>query len=301
MNGRDIRQLALRAALAATMLVGAVASADADELKGTLKKVKESGSITIGYREASLPFSFLNRAGQPVGYSIDLCNEIVNDVAESLGVQVAIKYKPVTSASRIPALLANEIDLECGSTTGNFERKKQVAFSPVFFVTGTKLMVKRNAPIASYRDLRDKTVVVTSGTTNEAALRAIADKQKIAMKIVTGKDHNESFGLLESGNADAFATDDVLLYGLMATAKSGRDYKVVGDYLSYDPYGLMFRKDEPELAAIVERTFARLAESRELVQLYNRWFQMRLPTGERFDLPMSPQLAEFFRVLGVPE
>ncbi len=283
------------------MLAAALAPAGADELKGTLKKVKASGSITIGYREASLPFSFLNRAGQPVGYSIDLCNEIVNGVAESLGIQVAVKYKPVTSANRIPALLADEIDLECGSTTGNFERKKQVAFSPVFFVSGTKLMVRRNAPIASYRDLRDKTVAVTAGTTNEVALRAIVERQKIAIRIAVGKDHGESFSLLDSGTADAFATDDVLLYGLMATAKSGRDYKVVGEFLSYDPYGLMFRKDDPDFAAVVERTFARLAESRELVQLYTRWFQMRLPTGERLDLPMSPQLVEFFRVLGVPE
>ena len=283
------------------MLAAALAPAGADELKGTLKRVKASGSITIGYREASLPFSFLNRAGQPVGYSIDLCNEIVNGVAESLGIQVAVKYKPVTSANRIPALLADEIDLECGSTTGNFERKKQVAFSPVFFVSGTKLMVRRNAPIASYRDLRDKTVAVTAGTTNEVALRAIVERQKIAIRIAVGKDHGESFSLLDSGTADAFATDDVLLYGLMATAKSGRDYKVVGEFLSYDPYGLMFRKDDPDFAAVVERTFARLAESRELVQLYTRWFQMRLPTGERLDLPMSPQLVEFFRVLGVPE
>ncbi|HEX2884905.1 amino acid ABC transporter substrate-binding protein [Vineibacter terrae] len=292
---------AASAGLAVALALAVASPAVADELTGTLKKVKESRSIVIGYREASLPFSFLNRAGQPIGYSIDLCSEIVNDVVDTLGVDVAIKYRAVTSASRIPAVQAGDIDLECGSTTGNTERKKLVAFSPVFFVSGTKLMVKKTAPVASYRDLRDKTVVVTAGTTNEAALRAIVERQKVSIKIVVGKDHDESFRMLEAGSADAFATDDVLLYGLMATAKSGSDYKVVGDFLSYDPYGLMFRKDDPDFAAVVDRAFKRLAEGRDLVQLYDRWFLMRLPTGERLNLPMSPQLEEMFRVLGVPE
>lgn len=292
---------AVAAGLAVALALAVASPAGADELTGTLKKVKESRSIVIGYREASLPFSFRNRAGQPIGYSIDLCGEIVNDVVDTLGVDVTIKYRAVTSASRIPAVQAGDIDLECGSTTGNTERKKLVAFSPVFFVSGTKLMVKKTAPVASYRDLRGKTVVVTAGTTNEAALRAIVERQKVSINIVVGKDHDESFRILESGAADAFATDDVLLYGLMATAKSGGDYKVVGDFLSYDPYGLMFRKDDPDFAAVVDRTFKRLAEGRDLVQLYDRWFLMRLPTGERLNLPMSPQLEEVFRVLGVPE
>jgi len=301
MGDRGLRHLALGLSMVVAMVATAIGTASADELKGTLKRIKESRTIVIGYRESSLPFSYLNKAGQPTGYSIDLCGEIVNDVADALGLPVTTKYKPVTSATRIQALLANEIDLECGSTTGNTERRKQVAFSPVFFVSGTKLLVKSNSPIASYRDLRDKTVVVTAGTTNEAALRAIADKQKIPIKIVTGKDHSESFGMVASGNADAFATDDVLLYGLIATSKTERDYKVVGEYLSYDPYGLMFRRDDPDFAALVQRTFVRLAESRDLVMIYTRWFQMRLPTGERLDLPMSPQLVEFFGALGVPD
>src|SRR5581483_11281881 len=139
---------------------------------------------------------------------------------------------------------------------------------------------------------------VTAGTTNQAAIQAISDKQKLGIKLLVGKDHAESFAMLEAGKAAAFATDDVLLYGLVATAKTGADYQVVGEYLSYDPYGLMFRKDDADFAGVVERTFARLAEDRELVQLYNKWFLKRLPTGERLNLPMSPQLEEFFRVLG---
>jgi glutamate/aspartate transport system substrate-binding protein len=277
-------------------------AAAAQQLTGTLKQVKSTGSITLGYRESSIPFSYLTKGGVPIGYSIDLCKEVVDELAAELdGITIAVTYKPVTSESRIPALLAGEIDLECGSTTSNFERKKLVAFSPVFFVSGTKLLVKRASPIASYRDLRGKTVVVTAGTTNEAAVKALSDKQKLGITFVTGKDHAASFATLAAGGADAFATDDALLYGLVATTRTAAEYHVVGDFLSYDPYGLMFRKNDPDFAAVVERAFTRLAQSRELVQLYNTWFLRRLPTGERLDLPMSPQLEEFFRVLGVPE
>jgi len=239
---------------------------------------------------------------QPIGYSIDLCNEVVREISsEFQGVEIGVSYKLVRAETRIPAVRSGEIDLECGSTTANFERKKQVAFSPIFFVAGTKLLVPRSSSIGSYRDLRDKTVVVTAGTTNEAAVRAISDKQNLGIKILVGKDHDESFVMLKDGKADAFATDDVLLYGLVATNKSGDQFHVVGEFLSYDPYGLMYRKDDPDFAAVVDRTFSRLAQSRELVQLYNKWFQQRLPTGESLNLPMSPQLEEIFRVEGVPE
>jgi glutamate/aspartate transport system substrate-binding protein len=162
-------------------------------------------------------------------------------------------------------------------------------------------LVPRSSTISSFRDLSDKTVVVTAGTTNEAAVRAISEKQQLGIKIIVGKDHDESFAMLKEGKADAFATDDVLLYGLVATTRTGDQFHVVGEYLSYDPYGLMFRKDDPDFAAIIDRTFSRLAQSREIVQLYNKWFQQRLPTGETLDLPLSPQLEEIFRVEGVPE
>jgi ABC-type amino acid transport substrate-binding protein len=287
------------AALIGPLVIGGV---HAQELTGTLKKIKDSKAVTLGYRESSVPFSYLNRPGDPIGYSIDLCNAVVDETSKEIeGLEIAVKYKKVTAETRIPAVRSGEIDLECGSTTANFERKKEVAFSPIFFVAGTKLLVPRSSDITSYRDLRDKTVVVTAGTTNEAAVRAISERQKLGIRLVIGKDHAESFALLKAGRADAFATDDVLLYGLVATDKSGDQYHVVGEYLSYDPYGLMYRKDDPDFAAIVDRTFSRLAQSRELVQLYNKWFQQRLPTGERLELPMSPQLEEIFRVQGVPD
>ena len=290
----------LAVALTASLL--AIPAARAQELTGTLKKIKDSKTVTLGYRESSIPFSYVNKVGEPIGYSIDLCNAVVDEVSKELeGVEIAVKYKKVTAETRIPAVRSGEVDLECGSTTANFERKKKVTFSPIFFVAGTKLLVPRSSGISSYLDLRDKAVVVTAGTTNEAAVRAISDKQHLGIKFLVGTDHTESFAMLKEGKADAFATDDVLLYGLVATARSGDQYHVVGEYLSYDPYGLMYRKDDADFAAIVDRTFSRLAQSRELVQLYNKWFQQRLPTGETLDLPMSPQLDEIFRVEGVPD
>jgi glutamate/aspartate transport system substrate-binding protein len=288
------------AAAAALICLGAHASAQ--ELTGTLKKIHDSKTVTLGYRGSSIPFSYLNKLGEPIGYSIDLCNAVVDDIRDALeGVDPKVVYHKVTAETRIPSVRSGEVDLECGSTTANFTRKKEVAFSPIFFVAGTKLLVARNSGIESYRDLRGKTVVVTAGTTNEAAVRAISEKQGLGIKFITGKDHDESFTLLVEGKADAFATDDILLYGLVAAHKAGDRYHVVGDYLSYDPYGLMFRKDDADFAAVVERTFTRLAQSREIVQLYNRWFQMRLPSGESLDLPMSPQLEEILRVEGVPD
>ena len=291
---------ALAAALIASLLV--IPGARGQELTGTLKRIKDSRTVTLGYRASSIPFSYLNKLHEPIGYSIDLCNEVVNEISSELeGVEIGVSYKLVRAETRIPAVRSGEIDLECGSTTANFQRKKEVAFSPIFFVAGTKILVPRSSAISSYRDLHDKTVVVTAGTTNEEAVRAISEKQHLEIKLLVAKDHAESFAMLKEGKADAFATDDVLLYGLVATTGSGDQYHVVGEYLSYDPYGLMYRKDDPDFGAIVDRTFSRLAASRELVQLYNKWFQKRLPTGETLDLPMSPQLEEIFRVEGVPD
>jgi glutamate/aspartate transport system substrate-binding protein len=294
-------RLLLAAALIAP-LCAASSGAVAQELTGTLKKIKDSKTVTLGYRDSSIPFSYVNKPGQPIGYSIDLCNAVVDEVSKEFeGIEIEVKYKKVTAETRIPAVRSGAVDLECGSTTANFARSKEVAFSPIFFVAGTKLLVPRSSAISSYRDLRGKTVVVTAATTNEAAVRAISDKQHLDIKLVIGADHDESFAMLREGKADAFATDDVLLYGLVATTRTGDQYHVVGEYLSYDPYGLMYRKDDPDFAGVVDRTFSRLAESREIVDLYNKWFQQRLPTGETLDLPMSPQLEEIFRVEGVPD
>jgi glutamate/aspartate transport system substrate-binding protein len=271
-------------------------------LSGTLKKIRSTGTIALGYRESSLPFSYLNRRQQPIGYSIDLCREVVEEAATELdGMDIKIALVPVTPANRFEKVKSGEIDIECGSTTNNVQRQKEAAFSPIFFVAGTKLMVPKSSPVRSYRDLAGKTAVVTAGTTNEAALRTLSDKQKLGITIITAGDHAQSLETLVAGKADAFATDDVLLYGFIATVKNASDMKVVGEYLSYDPYGLVFRRDDPAFAAVVERTFARMAGERRLAELYNKWFLRRLPTGETLNLPMSPQLEEIFRILGQPE
>lgn len=270
-------------------------------LSGTLKKIKDTGAIALGYRESSLPFSYLNKRQQPIGYSIDLCREIVEEASNELdGMDIKIAFAAVTPADRLDKVKAGAIDLECGSTTSNLERQKEVAFSPTFFVAGTKLMVPKSSPVQSYRDLAGKTVVVTAGTTNEAALRTLSDKQKLHIDIVTARDHAQSLAMLVAGKTDAFATDDVLLYGFIATEPSARNMKVVGEYLSYDPYGLAYRRGDPDFAAIVDRTFTRMAGERRLTELYNKWFLRRLPTGETLNLPISPQLEEIFQVLGAP-
>ena len=285
----------------AALQAGAQTAPAPAQLTGTLAKVRDSGTITIGHRESSIPFSYRSVRGEPIGYSIDLCKLLVDAISEEVGRDIAIKWQPVTSESRIPAVVSGQVDLECGSTTSNLERQKQVSFSPTMFVSGTKLMVKKGSPIKSFRDLAGKKVVVTAGTTNEKTMRELAVKFKIDMILSVAADHAASFAQLQAGQVDAFATDDVLLYGFIATDPKAKNMKVVGDFLSYDPYGLMLRNDDPQFAALVERTFQRIAGERRLAELYNKWFLRRLPTGETLNLPISPQLEELFRVIGQPD
>lgn len=274
-----------------------------DVLSGTLKKIGDTGVVTLGYRESSLPFSYKVGSGHPIGYAIDLCLEVVDDIGKEIGRRdLAIRYEPVTSESRIPALTSGKIDIECGSTTANAERRKTVSFSPVTYFSATKLLVKKGSAVGSYRDLAGRTVAATSGTTNEAALRALFAHLRIDAKIVTGKDHAESFAMVRDGRADALGLDDVLLYGLIAAAGSeGAGYTVLADKLSFEPYGLMFRRDDPQFVGLVNGTFARLAETRELRWLYERWFLKRLPNGERLNVPMSDELKTNFQVIGLED
>jgi ABC-type amino acid transport substrate-binding protein len=288
--------------LAALVGCSAVGLLHGQELRGTLKKVHDTGTVVIGYRESSIPFSYLNTRGEPIGYSIDLGRAIVDAMSNELnGQTLKIKFVPVTSESRIGAVKNAEVDLECGSTTNNTERQKEVAFSPIMFVAGTRLLVRRGSPIQSFRDLNGKSVVVTAGTTNEAAMRGLSEKFGIKINLVAAKDHEESYKLLANGKVDAFAGDDVLLYGFIAERKAGNDLAVIGDFLSYDPYGIMYRKDDPELADLVNRVFHEMAESRDLEYTYDRWFLKKLPSGETLNLPMSAQLDEIFRTLGAPD
>jgi len=287
----------LRWLLIAAVAIAAVPAAAQQEdspttLTGTLRKARDSGAITIAYRVSSIPFSYLSPRGEPIGYSIDLCKLLVEAIGDQIGRTLAIRWQPVTSESRIASIASGQSDLECGSTTSNIERRKTVAFSPTIFVSGTKLLVRKGSPIRSFRDLGGKKVVVTAGTTNEAALRDIARKFKLDFLLLTAPDHAASFAMLTAGEVDAFATDDVLLFGLLAQNKRQGDYAVTGEFLSYDPYAIMYRKDDPQLARVVTDAFHALAADGEIGRRYERWFLRKLPSGVSLDLPMSPQLEQ---------
>lgn len=285
--------------LLAIGLLATAASAQtggSEGLSPTLANIKNTHVVRLGYRESSPPFSFLDQANRPIGYSLELCEAVVDEI----GVEVddpdlKIAYVKVTSDDRIQAVLQNKIDLECGSTTANAERARQVAFSPLMFVAGTKLMVPKASSVSAVTDLKGKSVVVTRGTTNEQAMHNADKKFSLGLNIVTSPDHEQSYQMLVDGKADAFATDDILLYGLIARHKSQDKFRVTGDYLSYDPYGIMFRKGEPQLTALVERAFRKLGSNHDLIPLYNKWFVARLPTGERLNVAISPQLEEAFK------
>jgi glutamate/aspartate transport system substrate-binding protein len=296
------------AALALTLALPAAAQntaqeaaqADPGRLSGTLKKIKESGVVRIGYRASSAPFSYLDEQGRPVGYSLDLCMALVQDIVDELGgIELRTELRPVTPQNRFALVVAGDIDIECGSTTNNAERRQQVAFSPAIFITGTKLLARRDGPVRSVLDLKARPVAVTRDTTNAAAMRVLSQRHALALALVESADHHESLALLASGKVDAFASDEVLLYGLIAESRS-KHWRVVGDFLSYESYGLVFRRGDPAFAAVVERGFRRLAASREIVWIYDKWFLQRLPSGLRLGLPMSPQLQETFRILGLP-
>ena len=291
--------------LVAVVLLTTAATAQtggSEGLSPTLANIKKTHAVRLGYRESSPPFSFLDQANRPIGYSLELCEAIVDEIGVEVDdANLRIEYVKVTSDDRIPAVVQNKIDLECGSTTANAERSKQVAFSPLIFVAGTKLMVPKASTISAPKDLQGKTVVVTKGTTNEQAMHAVDKKFAIGLNIVTSADHEQSYQMLVDQKADAFATDDILLYGLIARHKAQDKFRVTGEYLSYDPYGIMFRKGEPQLAAVVERSFRKLGSNRDLIPLYNKWFVSRLPTGEKLNVAISPQLEEAFKVLNDTE
>ena len=244
------RQAAYGQQQAACLLASPASAQTASEgLSPTLSNIKRTHVVRLGYRESSPPFSFLDHSNRPIGYSLELCEAIV----EEIGVEVddanlKVEYVKVTSDDRIPAVTDNKIDLECGSTTANAERGKQVAFSPLIFVAGTKLMVQKGSSLASVADLKGKTVVVTKGTTNEQAMHNADKKFSLGMTILVAPDHEQSYQMLADGKADAFATDDILLSGLIARHKSQDKFRVIGDYLSYDPYGIMFRKAKAVIA-----------------------------------------------------
>ena len=271
-------------------------------LSGTLAKVRNAGEITLGYRADSFPFAYLDGGNHPIGYSLDLCGAIVGAVSGAVDMpSVRTKFARATAQSRFPMVMSGEVDLECGVTTDTAEREKQVAFSPITFVTGTKLMVKRGSGVKSIADLKGKSVVVIEGTTNQDAIKFVNEKRNLGMTLLLVSDRADGYAMVGDGKADAFAADDVLLYAMIAQREAEGQFIVVGDYLSYDPYGLMFRRDDPQFRDLVQATFRELAQNGDLTEIYHKWFIRRMPTGERLNLPMSPQLQEIWHALGMPE
>jgi glutamate/aspartate transport system substrate-binding protein len=309
-----MRRLLLLAVLAA--LVWGGARAEDGLLSGTLKTISSRGTILIGYRDSAPPFSFLNRGHQPIGFSLDLCHGIAEDVARTLNrdlleadapawqTGVRIVYVPVAGDERLPKIVSGAIDLECGSTTANAERAKSVAFSPIFFLAGTKLLVplaNGRPAVSSYRELAGHTVVVGSGTTNAVAVHRLATTVSPPISVVEVPGLDAAYDMLAAGKADAFASDDILLSGFIATRSDGKRFGITGDYLSYEPYAIGFRRDDAAFADLVRDSFARMAGEGALNRLYAQWLVDRLPNGETLNVPMSPQLSEMYRVLGQPD
>ena len=266
---------------------------------GTLQKIYESGVIRIGHRENSPPFAFLDARRRPIGYSLDLCDVVVEQVGEHVHQSLRVEYVPVSPSNRFDLVKSGAVDLECGSTTASSERRTVFDFSPAIFVTGTKLLVKRGGGIRSLRDLQGKTVVLTSGTVHADTVPRLAQQQGVAIQFVFAPDHDESFKILAEGKADAFANDDIQLYGAIAVRNAASDYRVVGDFLTYADYALMFRRGDAEFAEVVNQAFQRMANSGETRAIYRRWFQQRLPDGANLNVPMSPHLEHVFQLQGL--
>ena len=274
------------------------AAVHAQDLTGTLQKVKETGTITMGVRDSSVPFSYLDDKQQPVGFAIDVCLKVVDAVKARLATPgLKVVMTPVTSATRIPLLANGTIDLECGSTTNNAARQQQVAFSNTYFLTASKFVSKAAAGITGIDGLKGKTVVSTSGTTNIVQLNAANTARALNLNILTAKDHAESFLLMETGRAAAFVMDDVLLASLVASSKEPSAYRISDDAFSQpEPYAIMLRKDDPQFKALVDATTAALFRSPDGTALYNRWFTQPIPPRNlNLNLPMAPGLARAFQ------
>ena len=283
--------------LVAAMLVGAGLASGYASAADTLKKIRDSGQITLGYRESSVPFSFLDASKQPVGYSIDLCMKVVNAVKRELKMpNLSVKMAAVTPASRIPDLVAGKIDLECGSTTNNAERRKQVAFTVSTYIAGAKYLSKTSSKIKGLEDFAKKPVATTQGTTTEKILRALDTQNGMKAEIILGNDHAESFSYVTSGKALGFFMDDILLYSLRAESAAPQDYEVSNKLLSIEPLSLMLRNVDPAFKRVVDLEVFRVIMDGEIYPLYKKWFQSKIPPkGTNLNVPMNFLLRDSFK------
>ena len=288
---RIVPQL-LSAAIAVALISTPVFAA---ELTGTLKKIKESGTITLGHRDSSIPFSYIaDASGKPVGYSHDVQLAIVEGLKKQLDLpDLKVKYNLVTSQTRIPLVQNGTVDVECGSTTNNAERAQQVDFSVGIFEIGTRLLSKKDSPYKDFADLKGKNVVTTAGTTSERILKAMNADKQMGMNVISAKDHGEAFNMLESGRAVAFMMDDALLAGEMAKAKKPDDWAVTGTPQSYEIYGCMVRKGDPDFKKAVDDAIVAYYKSGDVEKSYTKWFQSPIPPkGLNLNFPMSKELKE---------
>ena len=265
----------------------------------TLEKVKQSGVIGVAYRESSIPFSYLDDKAQPFGFGVDICNKVVEAVKKSTGrADLKVQLQAVTSANRIPLLQNGTIDIECGSTTNNSERGKQVAFATNYFYTGTRFLVKAGTPVKSLADLAGKPVVSTTGTTNYKILRNLNEEKKLGIDLLGAKDHAESALMVQTGRAVAFGMDDILLYGLKASSANPAELAVVGEAIQVEPYAIMVRREDPAFKKLVDDTIAGLIQSGEFEALYKKWFQSPIPPkGINLQAPMSQELRDNLKAL----
>jgi glutamate/aspartate transport system substrate-binding protein len=284
---------------AAAALTFINAPAFAQQLTGTLAKIKSSGAITLGYRESSVPFSYYDDNQKVIGYAMDLCYRIVDLVKSELKMdKLEVKLNPVTSATRIPLIANGTVDLECGSTTNNFEREKQVAFTITHFVTANTFVSKKSANLKTVADLKGKTIVSTSGTTNIKQITEINAQRHLGLNILAANDHAEAFLMVETGRAAAFVMDDILLYSLVATSKSPGDYAISDEALSVEPYGIMLRRDDPAFKKVVDAAMVATYKSGAINAIYEKWFLKPIPPkGVNLNVPMS---AAFKKVVASP-
>jgi len=273
------------------LAAGLTSTATAAELTGTLKKIKDSGSITLGHRDASVPFSYYDDKQRPVGYALDLCLKVVDAIKAELKMQkLDVKYQLVTSANRIPLMANGTIDLECGSTTNNLARQKEVSFTITHFLTATRLVSKKSANLKSVDDLKGKTVTSTAGTTNIKQITDLNTSRNMGMNIIPANGHPEAFQMVETGRAVAFAMDDILLYSLVAQSRNPADYVISDFALSLpEPYGIMMRKDDPAFKKVVDAAMVHTYKSGEINKIYDKWFQNPIPPRNiNLKVPMSP-------------